>query len=143
MANPVNFPKLRNEPEQNVANIGDLVQWTSGGVDQFETPKRVRRVQMHEGQEWAFVEGTETAVRMSELTIVTPASADATAPPMMVLSDAVVSPLMGEEREWLRGSLSRDTNYRLIVSGNLGPKEIGKLIKLLQAQKAILDDDID
>jgi hypothetical protein len=142
MANPVNFPKLRSEPEQNAANIGDLVQWTSGGVDQFEMPKRVRRVERHEGQEWAFVEGTETAVPVSELTVVTPASA-AAASSMMALSDAVASPLVDEEREWLRGSLSRDTNYRLIVSGNLGPKELGKLIKLLQAQKAILDDDTD
>src|SRR6266852_4251519 len=84
MANPVNFPKLRSEPEQNAANIGDLVQWTSGGVDQFEMPKRVRRVETREGQEWAFVEGTETAVPMSELTVVTPASA-AAASPMMAL----------------------------------------------------------
>jgi hypothetical protein len=31
----------------------------------------------------------------------------------------------------------------LIVSGDLGPKEIGKLIKLLEAQKAVLADDDD
>lgn len=45
------------------------------------------------------------------------------------------------EREWLRGPLSKDVSYRLIVNGDVGPKEIGKLIKLLQAQKAVLDDD--
>ena len=45
------------------------------------------------------------------------------------------------EREWLRGSLSKEARYRLIVSGELGPKEIGKLIKLLQAQQAVLSDD--
>jgi hypothetical protein len=28
-----------------------------------------------------------------------------------------------------------------VVSGDLGPKEIGKLIKLLEAQKAVLSDD--
>ncbi|WP_186420622.1 hypothetical protein [Bosea sp. CS1GBMeth4] len=48
-----------------------------------------------------------------------------------------------DEREWIRGPLSRESSYRLIVSGRLGPKEIGKLIKLLQAQKAVLDDDDD
>lgn len=47
------------------------------------------------------------------------------------------------EREWLRGSLSRETSYRLIVSGELGPREIGKLIKLLKAQQAVLSDDED
>jgi hypothetical protein len=47
------------------------------------------------------------------------------------------------EREWLRGPLSRDASYRLIVAGDMGPREIGKLIKLLEAQKAVLDDEDD
>lgn len=47
------------------------------------------------------------------------------------------------EREWLRGPLSRDAGYRLLVTGDMGPKEIGKLIKLLEAQKLVLDDDDD
>lgn len=47
------------------------------------------------------------------------------------------------EREWLRGPLSREVSYRLFVSGDVGPKEIGKLIKLLQAQKDVLDDEDD
>ena len=47
----------------------------------------------------------------------------------------------GGEREWLRGPLSREVSYRLIVNGDMGPKQIGKLIKLLEAQKAVLDDD--
>jgi len=29
----------------------------------------------------------------------------------------------------------------LVVAGDLGPKEIGKLIKLLKAQQAVLSDD--
>ena len=51
--------------------------------------------------------------------------------------------LNGEEREWLRGPLSRETNYRVLVNGPMGPKQIGKLIKLLQAQQAVLQDDED
>lgn len=47
------------------------------------------------------------------------------------------------EREYMRGSLSKNVSYRLIVDGELGPKQIGKLIKLLEAQKAVLDDDDD
>jgi len=31
----------------------------------------------------------------------------------------------------------------LIVSGDIGPKEIGKLIKLLDAQREVLSDDDD
>ena len=45
------------------------------------------------------------------------------------------------ESEWLRISLSTSTNIRLMVKGDMGPKEIGKLITLLQAQKAVLEDD--
>jgi hypothetical protein len=44
------------------------------------------------------------------------------------------------EREWLRGLLSRDVGYRLLVSGDLGAEEVSKLIKILEAQKAILSD---
>jgi hypothetical protein len=39
--------------------------------------------------------------------------------------------------------ISRETSYRLIVSGDLGPKETGKLIKLLKVQRAVLSNDDD
>jgi hypothetical protein len=45
------------------------------------------------------------------------------------------------EAEWMRNPLGRDTAVRLLVTGKMGGKELGKLIKLLEAQKAILDDD--
>jgi hypothetical protein len=47
------------------------------------------------------------------------------------------------EREWLRGPLSREVSYRLVVSGDVGARELGKLIKFLQAQQAVLQDDDD
>jgi hypothetical protein len=46
-------------------------------------------------------------------------------------------------REYLLGQLSRDASYRLLVSGDRRPKELGKMIALRQAQKAILEDDTD
>jgi len=45
------------------------------------------------------------------------------------------------ETEWMRNPLGRDKSVRVLVTGTMGGKEIGKLIKLLEAQKAILDDD--
>ena len=57
------------------------------------------------------------------------------------LAETPADRLPAGEREWLRGPLSRDTSYRLIVAGDLGPKEIGKLIKLLKAQQAVLSDE--
>lgn len=53
-----------------------------------------------------------------------------------------VQPEAGET-EWMRNLVSRDTKVRLLVTGEMGPKEIGRLIKLLEAQKAVLDDDDD
>lgn len=45
------------------------------------------------------------------------------------------------ESEWMRNPLGRDIAIRVLVTGDMGGKEIGKFIKLLEAQKAILDDD--
>lgn len=45
------------------------------------------------------------------------------------------------ETEWMRSPLGRDKAVRLLVTGKMDSKDIGKLIKLLQAQKAILADD--
>lgn len=65
--------------------------------------------------------------------------------PVGVAAPVVTSPatVAQGEREWLRGALSKQAGYRLIVSGDLGAREIGKLIKLLEAQRAVLDDDDD
>jgi hypothetical protein len=56
--------------ETPAVKVGDLVQWTSSGVDQFQTPKRILGIQTHEGKEWAFVEGEKTGVPMAELNVV-------------------------------------------------------------------------
>lgn len=47
------------------------------------------------------------------------------------------------ERELLHGPLSRSASYRLVIKGEAGPKEIGKLIKILELQKSLLEDDED
>ena len=70
------------------------------------------------------------------------APAPAKTPPKLALPEQVFeTPVTAGEKEWLRGPLSKATSYRLIVIGEVGPKEIGKLIKLLEAQKLVLDDD--
>jgi len=56
--------------------------------------------------------------------------------------DAIpAKPLESGETEWMRNPLGRGKAVRVLVTGQMGGKEIGKLIKLLEAQKAILDDD--
>ena len=61
-------------------------------------------------------------------------------PPTLPMPDTQIQ-IGIKEREWLRGPLGRYVNYRLIVNGNFGPKEITKLIRLLEAQRAVLSDE--
>lgn len=123
------------------AKVGDLVQWTSGGTDQFKTPLRVEQV--NEDGAWLWVEGSGTGIPMEQVEVVERAAVGAPlvppAPPPRPPAPGLVA--QAGEREMLRGPLSREVSYRLLVSGDLGPREIGKLIKLLQAQKAVLTDD--
>ncbi|MBV8406108.1 MAG: hypothetical protein JOY64_00625 [Alphaproteobacteria bacterium] len=69
-ANLASIPEFRKQPQRTRVRKGDLVQWTSHGVDQFESPRRVRDIRIHEGKEWAFVEGSATGVPLAELFVV-------------------------------------------------------------------------
>jgi hypothetical protein len=56
-------------------------------------------------------------------------------------TNAELTSLAGES-EWMRNLVGKSTKVRLLVSGgDMGAKEIGKLIKLLTAQQAVLADD--
>jgi hypothetical protein len=48
--------------------------------------------------------------------------------------------VMAGERELTTGMLAKDASFRLIVSGNIGVKEIERLIKKLELDKEILAD---
>lgn len=61
--------------------------------------------------------------------------------PQPPVAPAEGQPQAYREREWLRGALGKDVSYRILVSGELGAAEIGKLIKLLTAQQEVLSDE--
>jgi hypothetical protein len=136
--------KDRVEPE-----IGDLVQVEIDGTFALPTPSRLRAVEMHGGKKWAFVTGSDTGVPMEQIvlqnkgTLAPNAVSPPTLPETPPISAPVVVTVAKGEREWIRGPLSKEVGYRLLVSGELGPREIGKLIKLLEAQKLVLQDDDD
>jgi hypothetical protein len=46
--------------------------------------------------------------------------------------------IMAGERELTTGLLAKDASFRLIVTGNIGVKEIERLIKKLELDKEIL-----
>ena len=86
------------------------------------------------------MEGSRTGIPMHEVLIEQNAGAQ----------QAPVSPfekpttaLNAGETEWMRNKVSRETNVRLLVEGQMGPKEIGKRVKMLESQKAVLEDDDD
>ena len=135
------YDKNRNEVNESdkkpTVEVGDLIQWASTGALKSDQPKRVRAIQERDGSDWIFVDGSNTGIPMNEVSIEQKGAK--VAPPPPILSEEIKT--LDSEREWLRGYLSKETSYRLIVSGDLGPKEIGKLIKLLQAQQSVLSDD--
>ena len=54
-------------------------------------------------------------------------------------TDSTKKPMAGE-RELTTGLLSKESNFRLIVSGPIGVKEIERLIQKLELDKEILAD---
>ncbi|KKB12694.1 hypothetical protein VE25_06085 [Devosia geojensis] len=126
------------------AKVGDLVQWEVNGALQMEKPMRVRMVS--EDGQWIAVEGSETGIPMSQVIVEERGPSLPPAPPRFKVdqppeADSRMQALAGET-EWMRNLVGRDTKVRLLVSGGeMGAKEIGKLIKLLEAQRAVLADD--
>jgi hypothetical protein len=51
--------------------------------------------------------------------------------------------IMAGERELTTGMLAKEASFRLIVSGNIGVKEIERLIQKLEIDKEILADTTD
>lgn len=147
LAGPANIPKQKDEEAKSdhpEIEVGDLVQWESSGQLNLPRPTRVRAITEHEGAQWVFLDGSETGIPVSELILeqkgTKPMPSQPTLP-LPVSGVARATPLATEEREWLKGPLPGGNSYRIIVTGEMKGKEIGKLIKVLEAQKVVLADD--
>ncbi|MCL4193765.1 MAG: hypothetical protein KJZ87_18650 [Thermoguttaceae bacterium] len=68
---------IQSDVADGRVQVGDCVQWTSQGVDQFPVPKRVVAVD----GEWVFVEGERTGVPMNQVAKVEVARQDDQTPP--------------------------------------------------------------
>ena len=113
--------------------VGDYVQWESQGALRFSEPRRVRQVA--EDGDWVFVDGSETGIPMSEL-ILEKAPAPKVIPPTLPLPSAEAT-----EFEWMRNRVGKNTGVRVMVSGDMGPREIQRLIRFLQTQHDFLVED--
>ncbi len=123
------------------ARVGDLIQWESHGVLQFEKPKRVRLVT--EDRQWVVVEDSETGISMSEVIVEERGKGLSSPPPRFPMETGSERQAEAGETEWIRNRVGANTKVRLLVAGDMGPREISKLIKLLEAQRAVLQDDDD
>lgn len=123
------------------AKVGDLIQWEIDGVLQMERPMRVRLV-TDDG--WVAVEGSEAGIPMDQVIVEERAVAPAAPAPTFKLTakNLTVGAARDDETEWMRNRVGKATTVTLMVSGGeMGAREIGKLITLLEAQRAVLADD--
>ena len=123
------------------AQVGDFVQWESQGAFQFPEPRRVRLVT--EDGKWVAVEGSETGLPMNEIIVQDqPPQAENANPPKFAMEHGQSAGRLQEgEVEWTRSHLGAETTVRILVKGALGPREIKKLVRLLEAQREVLLDD--
>ncbi len=119
--------------------IGSYVQWVSNGVAQFGEPKRVRA--LSEDQEWAFVDGSETGLPLSELEVFdTPQQRGGTAPPRLPLPER--DPTVHEradpkDKDRMKVVWEGDLIHINATVDRLG---LARLRKKLDAMEALLDD---
>jgi hypothetical protein len=139
-------PSATNEEESTVlpaddpdaganASVGDYIQWESLGVLQFKEPVRVRWVSDDDG--FIAVDGSQTGIPMNEVT---------------VMQKPIEPPVPPEEpfarkqepgfSEWFRAKVGPDKLVTINYRGEeeIGPREIEKMISILQAQKTALED---
>jgi hypothetical protein len=134
-------PSVPNDTESakfGGAKVGDLIQWESQGSLQFPQPLRVRSISPD--GDWVAVEGSETGIPMSQVIVEGHAPKQTTAP-IFPLPEGGATPAAKGETDWMRFRVGPETNVRLLVNGDLGPREISRLIKLLEAQKMVLEDE--
>ncbi|QYX56511.1 hypothetical protein K1T73_15915 [Roseovarius sp. SCSIO 43702] len=118
------------------ASVGDMIQWESQGVLQFEMPRRVRWVSP-EG-DWLAVEGSDTGIPMSQVTV----ERTATPTPPVIPPHTDTGIVEKGFSEWFRAKVGADkiVTINFKGEGDIGPKEIEKMIRVLEAQKLALED---
>jgi hypothetical protein len=110
--------------------VGDYVQWTSDGVDQFKPARKVRQIQ----DRHAWVDGSQTGMPISEVTVVEP--------PASIRSQSLRPPAKSgpsnNEGDGNEISVLVTPQGRLQISADLDVKGLGKLKQMLEEYEQIL-----
>ncbi|MEO9492397.1 MAG: hypothetical protein ABJM26_10770 [Anderseniella sp.] len=130
---------VEDEAVGTSASIGDYIQWESQGALQFKEPQRVRWVS--EDRDWLAVEGSSAGIPMSEITIEQPSAKLPPIIPPIANADPAVKREAGFT-EWFRVKVGADKLITINYKGadDIGPREIQKMIAILEAQKLALED---
>lgn len=137
--------------------IGDYVQWTNAGQDQFSPLRRVRWVS--DDGAWAAVDGSGTGMPVAELTVgEKPMDANRQQPPIppapppadqrfQPAREAALQQPEREEEEWgvqpLRFPLSRGNVIEIRLKAPVTPKEFARIKKLIELSEDsfLISDD--
>ena len=127
------------DPMTPAVKVGDHIQWEQGGV--LQLPQASRVVWVSGDGRWLRIEGNPTGIPTEEAHIVEPP------PPPMDLFQSEMNHLMGTIGPGplaQRLKVMMTGTSRLRVNADLvHPGEVDKLIRILVANKALLEDDIN
>ncbi len=139
--------------DEESVEVGDVIQWTSKGVDQFS--EKVTVLAFSDDGNWVFTDQSPSAIPLDEVTVLQKSNGEQQspkeppAPPPHVLQ-ALKEKESGKERKGLSENESiltsgklKNGSFEVRVKGEIGAKDIGKIIVLLNAQKTILADEDD
>lgn len=144
---------LANGNGTNKVVVGSKIQWTSAGTDMFQTPAGVLAVS--EDGKWVFTDAGDSWVPMNEVTAMqtTQFSEAPLSPPpipqeLLAAREAMkrtqgATVILPEGQTILSQGKLKSGTFEIRVTGEIGAKEIGKIIKVLEAQKEILADEDD
>jgi primase-polymerase (primpol)-like protein len=79
--------------------VGDLIQWTINGQDQFPEPRAILKLDTHNGDLFVFVEGTSSGIPADQVAVVRPAR-----PPSAHIDEAgiaAIPPKLIEAIRWV------------------------------------------
>ena len=110
--------------------VGDYVQWTSDGVDQFKPARKVTQIQ----DRHVWIDGSQTGIPISEVTVVEPPAPI----PVATLTTPAKSGPSDKEGDGNEISVLVTPQGRLQISADLDVKGIGKLKQMLEQYEQIL-----
>lgn len=125
------------EDKTQTVTVGSYVQWTSRGVDQFQTPLRV--VGISDDSQWVFVEGSPTGIAMNELTIQEPPKPPTSGDPPP--SPYYKQPPPAGEGTHIRFPLSGGNSVEIRLNRRVSPSDFDRIKALVELSRDSLVEE--